>query len=159
MAAGGYTWSTNLEAHEGMRLGAKILTRSQMAKVEKEVENLSAILRRCTPLRIDSDALESFAIRDLRERARTFLDPDDEAYLKGERGFLYYVMLGDFPKRVHRVFRLYYVKKRGLRWIAGLLGIKYQTAKHDLERALTVVACRLDQMGREGVIATGNGDR
>ena len=128
----------------------KRLTRARMSKVEQEVANLPEDLRRSDPLLAPSDTLESFAIRDLRERARTFLEPDDEAYLKGELGFLYFVILGGFPKRVHRVFRLYFAKKLRPRAIARLLGIKYQTVERDLERAVPVVARRLEQLRRAG---------
>lgn len=128
----------------------KRLTRAQMSKKEKEVTNLPEDLRRSDPLLVPWNVLDSYATRERRERARTFFEPDDEAYLKGEQGYFYFVIVGDYPKRVHRVIRLYFAKKLGLRAIAKLLGIKYRTAQRDWERAMPGVARRLEQLGRAG---------
>jgi len=122
------------------------------SKIQKEVENLPALLRRYEPPRICVDALNAYVLRKTRDRALASFDPEDRRALDRERAVLYSVMLGDVSRRCREVFRLHFVERKTFRSIAARLGIKVRTAELDWIRALKVIAREQREVEREGVV-------
>ena len=123
------------------------------SKIQMEVENLPAILRRHEPPRIHVSKRNAYVLRKTRERALACFDPEDRRALDRERAVLYFVMLGDVSKRCRKVFALHFVERKPFRSIAAQLRIKVHTAKTDWIRAITTIAHEQREVEREGVVA------
>ena len=110
------------------------------------------------PPRVSREELERATLRKAAEEGRKYLSPEERAAVEDDPELEYRLALvndsrtRDLPPRCREVVRLRFAEQRTPRQIARLLGVKVDTVKRDLEKAMKGFVHARRRAKTEGVV-------